>query len=505
MQTLLNRKVFLWVKNMSKPDHIKKELLEMMAVYRLCQDCYEGERAIKRTTGYNALGAHGNGGGAGNFSVSPYLPDPSPASEKYEVRAKRYQDYLNRAVFYNVTRRTVSALVGQIFSKYPTYDLNELAYLEMDIDGSGESLVQQAKDAAIQCLLKGGGGLLADMPVNNGVTRASMASGGIRPTISHYERESIINWRVSKVGAVYKLSLLVLSQSYIAEDDGYEQKLGEQLLVLRLADGLAESEILQKIDGDWVSQGVNKLKDNKGKQLTEIPFYFYGAVNNDAEIDDSPMYDIAQLNIHHFMNSADMEELLHISSQPTLVVSGLSQEWVSDVLEDGISIGSRSGILLPQGGSAQMLQISADSVIANAMADKEQQMKALGAKLVQTTKQAKTATEAAQDSSDETSVLSTISNNLSDCFTKAIRAAARYVGIETDGLFVTFNTQFSFSKMSPEQLTSLVQLWQAGAISFAEMRESLVEDEIGKVEDVGEIQQIIKEEQGALFTIDATD
>lgn len=490
---------------MAKPDYVKKELLTMMPVYELVTACYQGERAIKRTTGYNALGAHGNGGGASNFSVSPYLPDPSPASEKYEVRAKRYQDYLNRAVFYNVTRRTVSALVGQIFSKYPTYDLNELAYLEGDIDGSGESLVQQAKDAAIQCLLKGGGGLLADMPVNNGVTRASMASGGIRPTISHYERESIINWRVSKVGAVYKLSLLVLSQSYIAEDDGYEQKLGEQLLVLRLVDGLAESEILQKIDGDWVSQGVNKLKDNKGKQLTEIPFYFYGAVNNDAEIDDSPMYDIAQINIHHFMNSADMEELLHISSQPTLVVSGLSQEWVSDVLEDGIAIGSRSGILLPQGGSAQMLQISADSVIANAMTDKEQQMKALGAKLVETSKQAKTATEAAQDASDETSTLMTISNNLSDCFTKALRACGRYIGIETDGLFVTFNTQFNFSKMSPEQLTSLVQLWQGGAISFAEMRESLVEDEIGKVEDVGEIQQIIKAEQGALFTTDTAD
>lgn len=485
---------------MAKPDFIKPELLAMMPVYELVTACYQGERAIKRTTGYNALSAHGNGGGANNFSVSPYLPDPSPASEKYEVRVKRYQDYLNRAVFYNVTRRTVSALVGQIFSKYPTYDLNELAYLETDIDGSGESLVQQAKDAAIQCLLKGGGGLLADMPVNNGVTRASMASGGIRPTISHYERESIINWRVSKVGAVYKLSLLVLSQSYIAEDDGYEQKLGEQLLVLRLVDGLAESEILQKIDGNWVSQGVNKLKDNKGSQLTEIPFYFYGAVNNDAEIDDSPMYDIAQLNIHHFMNSADMEEMLFLSATPTLVVSGLTEQWVTDVLEDGIAIGSRSGILLPQGGSAQMMQISADSVIANAMADKEAQMRSLGAKLVQESSgQAKTALQASQEGADETSVLTTISNNLSDCFTKAIRAAARYAGVETDGLFVTFNTQFDFAKLSPEQIDRLMGLWQGGAISFEELRGLLVESEFATNENVEEIRGIIEQEQGALI------
>lgn len=487
---------------MAKPDFIKPELLAMMPVYELVTACYQGERAIKRTTGYNVLGAHGNGGGANNFSVSPYLPDPSPASEKYEVRAKRYQDYLNRAVFYNVTRRTVSALVGQIFSKYPTYDLNELAYLEMDIDGSGESLVQQAKDTAIQCLLKGGGGLLADMPVNNGVTRASMASmasGGIRPTISHYERESIINWRVSKVGAVYKLSLLVLSQSYITEDDGYEQKLGEQLLVLRLVDGLAESEILQKIDGDWVSQGINKLKDNKGKQLTEIPFYFYGAVNNDAEIDDSPVYDLAELNIAHFRNSADLEESLFIAGQPTLVVSGLTEQWVADVLNDGIAIGSRSGIMLPQGGSAQMIQAQSDSALFEAMQHKEAQMKALGAKLVQTTKQAKTATEAAQDASDETSTLTTIANNISDAYTKAVRACGRYVGIDTDGLFVTLNTQFNFAKMSPEQQAQMVANWQSGAITFAEMRAAMVESEVATVEDSIEAAQTIASEQGALF------
>lgn len=484
---------------MAKPDYIKPELLAMMPVYELVTACYQGERAIKRTTGYNALGAHGNGGGANNFSVSPYLPDPSPASEKYEVRAKRYQDYLNRAVFYNVTRRTVSALVGQIFSKYPTYDLNELAYLEADIDGSGESLVQQAKDAAIQCLIKGGGGLLADMPVNNGVTKASMASGGIRPTISHYERESIINWRVSKVGAVYKLSLLVLSESYIEEDDGYEQKLGEQLLVLRLVDGLAESEILQKIDGDWVSQGVNKLKDNKGKQLTEIPFYFYGAVNNDAEIDDSPVYDLAELNVAHFRNSADLEESLFIS-QPTLVVSGLTEEWVNDVLDNGIAIGSRSGILLPQGGSAQLLQPDPNDKIQVAMRHKEEQMKALGAKLVESQSgQAKTALQASQEGADETSVLTTISNNLSDCFTKAVRACGKYVGIDTDGLFVTFNTQFNFSKLSPEQIDRLVGLWQGGAITFGELRSQLVESEFANIESSDEARAIIEQEQGALI------
>lgn len=485
---------------MAQPDYVRPELLAMLDTYAMLEACYEGERAIKATQ--PALtGSHYNGGsGSNTIAYSPYLPDPSPRNEDYEVRKHRYDSYLQRAVFYNVTRRTVSALVGQIFSKYPTYDLNELAYLEGDVDGAGQSLVQQAKDVTVQCLLKGGGGLLADMPVNEGVTKASMANGGIRPIIKHYQRESIINWRVVKVGSVYKLGLLVLAESYIAEDDGYKQELGEQLLVLRLTDGLAESEIIQKIDGEWVSQGVNPLLDSKGSQLTEIPFYFYGAVNNDAEIDDSPMYDIASLNVAHFRDSADLHESNFIHAQPTLVVTGLDQQWVDEVLSNGIAVGSRSGIMLPVGGNAQLLQSQPTSAISEAMKHKEAQMRTLGAKLVQeTTSAAKTATEAAQDGADEASTLTVIANNVSDAYTKAVRACGRYVGVATDGLFVTLNTQFDFAKLSPEQIDRLVSMWQSGVITFGELREQLVESEFANIESPDEVKAIISEEQGALI------
>src|SRR5699024_2467822 len=126
-------------------------------------------------------------------------------------------------------------------------------------------------------------------------------------------------------------------------------------------------------------------------------------------------------------------------------------------------------------------------------------MKALGAKLVETSKQAKTATEAAQDSADETSTLTTIANNISDAYTKAVRACGRYVGIATDGLFVTLNTQFNFAKMSPEQQAQMVANYQAGVITFAELRNALVESEVGTIESPEEAKSIIDSEQGALI------
>lgn len=490
---------------MAKPDYIKPELLAVLDTYQLLDDCYAGERAVKGVSPqWIGSGAHNNGGGAVNIAYSPYLPDPSPRNEDEETRKHRYAAYLKRAVFYNVTRRTTDGLVSAIFSKYPTHTLTNLEYLETDIDGAGQSLMQQAKDASMQCLLKGRGGLLADMPVNGGVSRADMATGRIRPTITNYQPESIINWRTERVGAHIVLSLVVLSESYEVEDDGYEQKMGQQLLVLRLVDGKAESEVLRKGDDGWVSQGINPLTDNVGKPLDYIPFYFYGANNNDANIDDSPMYDIAELNIAHFRDSADYQEANFIAGQPTLVVTGLTQDWVDTVLSGGIAIGSRSGVMLPQGGNAQLLQAQANSSIFESMQHKEQQMQALGAKLIQTSNQNKTATEAAQDNAEETNTLTSIANNVSDAYTKAVKAAARYIGADDTDLVVTLNTQFNFAKLSPEQRKQLMSEWQGGAITWAEYRQALVENEVATIEDAEDAKATIEQEQANLmFTGDS--
>lgn len=489
---------------MSKPDFIRTELVEALATYKLVADCYKGETAVKGRTGYTVGSANNGGGSSDSLALSPYLPDPSPKSEKAEVRVARYNDYVTRAVFYNVTKRTIKAMSGAVFSKYPTFTLNELSVLETDVNGAGQSIVQQSRDALTNCLIQGRGGLLADMPVNTeGMSKAEMASKQVRPIIVHYNSESIINWRYRKVDGVLKCSLIVLSESYVTEDDGYEQKTGRQLLVLRLNDNdRAESEILRKSEdsGEWVSKGINPITDNSGAQLPDIPFYPYGSVNNDLELDDSPMADLSYINIAHLRDSANYEEQNFISAQPTLVVSGLTEQWVGEVLKDGIAIGSRSGLLLPVGGNATMIQAQSDGAIMEAMKHKEAMMQSLGAKLIETTSVTKTATEASNDQAEETSVLSSIANNISDAYTRAIKACAAYMGYKADDLVYTLNTNFGFSKMTVEQRQQLVAEWQAGAVTFGEMRSQLVESEVATIEDDTEAANTIASEQGALLS-----
>ena len=492
----------------NKPDYIHPSLLAMLPIYKLVADCYEGEQAVKGFVSHGYQSVNNGGGDSTNFAVSPYLPDPSPNSEKPEYRKKRYHDYVTRAVFYNVTKRTVNAMSGAVFAKYPTMTLNELQVLEADADGAGKSLTQMAREALTNCLKKARGLLLADMPINTGgITKANMAAQGVRPIIVHYESDSIINWRYRKVGGVLKQSLIVLSESYVTDDDGYEQKTARQLLVLRLNDdNKAESEVFRKDKGgEWISQGINAMTDHNGKQLDDIPAYPYGAVNNDLCPDDVPMSDIASVNIAHFRNSADLEESLFIA-QPTLVLSGLTEQWVSDVLENGVAIGSRSGILLPVGGNAQLLQPNANDKLQVAMSHKEQMMVSLGAKLVEQGGGANiTATQANNEQAEETSVLSSIANNVSDAFSKCIKACARYMGYDDKDLGFVLNTDFGFSKMTPQQRAQLMAEYQGGLITFSEARDKLVESEVANIENYEEAAQVIASEQGALFATDRAE
>jgi Asp-tRNA(Asn)/Glu-tRNA(Gln) amidotransferase B subunit len=92
-----------------------------------------------------------------------------------------------------------------------------------------------------------------------------------------------------------------------------------------------------------------------------------------------------------------------------------------------------------------------------------------------------------------------IANNVSDAYTKAVRACGRYVGVATDGLFVTLNTQFDFAKLSPEQIDRLVSMWQSGVITFGELREQLVESEFANIESAIEAKEIIEQENAAMI------
>jgi hypothetical protein len=452
----------------AKPDspnvsYTRPEVVEEMDRWAKIRDCIAGEKAIKRER-------------------LKYLPKPNPEDASPE-NDKRYDSYVTRAVFYNVTRRTLDGLVGQVFMRDPVINIPEaLKILLVDADGAGVSLDQQAKKCLSYVMSYGRSGLLVDYPPTEGpVTKADQEAGYVRPTVTLFNPWQILNWRTIVKGARKLLCLLVLRERVPSCDDGFEVTTEEQFRVLRLIDDIYTVELWK--DGDQHPFSISIPVDADGKPFDEIPFLFVGSMNNDSELDPPPLFDMAIMNIAHYRNSADYEESSFMVGQPTPWFSGLTQKWVEDVFKGKIMLGSRAAVPLPEGGSAGLLQVSTNTMPFEAMQHKERQMVALGAKLVEQKAVQRTLGEAQMEASAETSILSSAAKNVANAYTGALKMSARFNGDPTDSILYSLNTDFPAARMTPEERAQLVAEWQSGAISYPELRNHLRKAGVATEED----------------------
>lgn len=445
--------------------YTRKEVKVSQRKWEMIRDCIDGEDAVKARR-------------------TKYLPRPNPDDTSKENDA-RYSEYLTRAVFYNVTCRTLDGLVGQVFLRPPAVELpDQLEGLKVDVDGVGVGLDQQAKRTLRGVLSYGRMGLFIDYPATDTPTsREDQDRGFIRPTITLYEPWQIINWRTITVGARKLLSLVVLQEEITEPLDDFEDTVVKQWRVLRLVNGQYHVELYKEANGtfgkvsEFVPRGANS------QPLDTIPFLMVGAVNNDDTLDKPPIYDLASLNIAHYRNSADYEEACFIVGQPTICLAGLTASWVKEVLQGKVHIGSRAAIPLPAGGSANMLQAAPNTLPFEAMEAKERQMVALGAKLVETSEVQRTLGEAELEEASETSILTTAADNVSRAYTDALRWCGQFSGTEVESILYTLNTDFPAARMTPEDRRQLVSEWQSGALAFSEMRSALRKAGIATLDD----------------------
>lgn len=444
----------------------------------IIDDCYAGQMHIKRRREH-------------------YLPRPNP-EDITEENIKRYESYISRAVFYNVVRRTLKGLVGICFVRAPDIVVpDDLEPIVLDADGTRTTLIQQAKFACRMVIGKGRCGIFVDYPsLGRPLTIAEVEAGTVRPTIRAYAPEKVINWRTSVRGGQTILSLVVIEEKYVITDDGFKRTFGRQWRVLRLEGmvgvgapstdpvsfdpsvGQYVVEIYRDTQGNNLTQpfATYRPTDADGKRLDFIPFIFAGCEDNSPEVDDSPLYDLAELNLAHYRNSADYEESVFIVGQPTPVFAGLSKDWVNVVLKGKIYLGSRAAIPLPVGATASLLQAQPNGLAFEAMKHKEAQMVAIGANLIDSSKAPRTATETLIDDTNESSVLETCGDNVSDAITQALLWCCLFQGIpilDSPELCFTINTDHNLVNLTPQQRQELVLEWQSSAITFSEMRAAL--------------------------------
>lgn len=445
----------------------RKELRDITEKYQKIEDTIAGEEAVKK-------------------AGAKYLPVPS-SCERGESDP-RYIAYQTRALYYNACQPTRDALVGQLFLRPPVVELpTELDFIVKNINGEGLSLEQLIKKAANYVLPFGRGGLLVDMPTTNGeITRADIASGAIRPIIRFFEPWAIRNWKVEKIGNEKKLTMLVLDEIHESTEgrDEFDIELTLRHRVYRLMNSCCSVEVY---DDEGVVQERYDICGSDGKPLDSIPFEFIGSENNDAEIDEPPFLNLANLNLAHFRNSADYEESVFLVGQPTPVYSGLTVEWMENYFPKGIPFGSRASVTLNEGATAQLLQAEPNTLSFEAMKHKEDQMFSVGAKIInRDQKIEKKEKEVEIEAASQKSVLTTIKDNLEMAFRASLVRAGSFIGIEvTDEHKLSINENFDLTSMDPDEIRILSELYagEQPMISFSEMREALRRSGTAKLSD----------------------
>jgi hypothetical protein len=448
--------------------------------YIAINDCMAGERFVK-------------------LRGELYLPRPDAGDlSPMDPRSiARYDAYKTRAVFYNVAQRTLDGLVGEVFLRPPAVTVPpQIEAVIKDANGTGASLEQLSKLTLGAVLSKGRAGIFIDYPAKGDAdtTVAEQQAGYVRPTIVFYEPENIINWKVIKRGGKYILSLVVLREYYDRDQLGFEGTFVTQTAiryrVLQLINDVYVQSLYQLTENS--TPQVFNITDGEGNPLIELPFTFVGAKDNSPSIDPAPMLAICQLNLGHYRNSADYEEACFVMGQPTVVVAGLTKQWVDEVLPNGIRVGSRGGIPLPVGATANIIQVQPNTMVKEAMDTKERQMAALGAKLVEQRTVTQTATEAEINSSAETSVLQSCAGNVE----AAIKWALEWAGIFANaikfsddanarGVAVKYeiNSDFDIMRLSWQDRQQMLKEWQANAITTDEYRANLRRAGIATLDD----------------------
>ena len=190
-------------------------------------------------------------------------------------------------------------------------------------------------------------------------------------------------------------------------------------------------------------------------------------MNNDISVDDAPIYPIANLNIYHYQASADYNNSRFMIGQPQPVATGLNGNWAEE--NSGLALGSGTLMVLPQGGTFEIVQAQPNSQAMEAMIYFRQEMMAMGAKLSgEAGAGFNTATEAMIASASENGRLQTGMDNIEAAYNAAFEAVGEFMGKQAPEFKI--ETDLSALTADPQLVQTLVAAWQGGLLGAPDVR-----------------------------------
>jgi hypothetical protein len=393
---------------------------------------------------------------------------------------KDYDAYKLRATYFNAAGRTLDGLAGMVFRKQ--IEVTAPAGLQDvidDIDLAGTPLEGLAMQVVHDVIQAGRIGLLVEYPtVSQQPTSAAGATAlNLRPYVSTYAAESILDWKEKRINNVMQPVMIKLMETHETKVNEFTYETEPQIRALLLIDGVYSQEIYRK-QGDkkeWVL--VDTIKPlMKNATIGFIPFWPFGAKKNCLELQQPPIEPLADLNLAHYRVNADYENGCHITGIPTPILAGFHLE-ENESIKLGAGGGYASQDPNAKWGFLEFTGQGLGALLEN-LKLKEAQMAAIGARFLAPDKAGvEAAATLLMRSNGETSVLASMANLVSQNLQDMFEFIAAWAGIDGE-ISIKLSTDFLPVTMSSQDLDSLIKSWQAGGIPKKELFNALKRGEV---------------------------
>ena len=412
-------------------------------------------------------------------TYSGMTPEAHTQAQRCNIQnSLRVDSYWSRGRWFPATGRTYESLGGMVWSKEPESDIQpRLEYLVDNADGTGCGLREVAQKVTAEVIAVARYGILVDMPSNETTpTIADMENPNNAPKWIQYKAEQIIYYRSSgKSNAIDEIRLTEV-HSVQKNELEWEDKVYTRRLII--VDGVYTNQLWS--DKDELLNESTPIAN--GSTLSEIPFQFFGADDNSPEYSKLPLYDLANVNLGHFVLDCDNRDNLHFHGQGMTNVFVEDGATFAEENPNGLDVGAKGRNQFGKDDRVEIVQIEATGAIPAEMLRDEDRMVKSGAQLVTDNSVNETLGAKRIDANASTSSLKRISFNITDGFKQLFEWTSQFLG-ETGESIYKLNTDFITDDLTPEMINAHIALVQGNILPAVTLNETARKAELTDLGD----------------------
>lgn len=269
----------------------------------------------------------------------------------YESRDD-YEKRLRMLALDNHTKSVVGIYNSFLFRKTVKRDMGSLEGPSMnsfmqDADLDGRSFDAFIRDLSSLTMVYGNAWVIVDKPVSNATTRADELDQEIRPYVSIFTPDNVLDWEYSRqANGAYTLKYLKVKEEVVGSRQYIREYTVDQVNVYSIDGDSKEGELLEAMPNT----------------LGRIPAVcVYAQRSNVRGVGLSAIGDIADVQKELYEFSSEIEQIVRLTNHPTLVKT----------VDTEASAGAGSIIQMPQGmdGSLKPYLLQPDGASIEAVLD----------------------------------------------------------------------------------------------------------------------------------------